>query len=427
VGVLDAPELTAYVDGIGRKLLRGLPSRRFRYRFAVVDQMEPNAFALPGGYIFVSRGLLALANDEDELACVLGHEIVHAHARHAAQQQSIARAQGFSLPFSRAARLAAYGRDMEREADEIGQQLCAAAGYDPMGLSTFLRSLSFRERMLIGHPRRPTFRDTHPGASERAATSAVRAHELRWQRDPALGDVRARLLAKIDGMLLGERPETGVFDGTRFLHPELGFTVRFPPGWELRNTARAVGAIEPRGRATVHLEASLPPGDLVETADAWSEKLEQEAGARLVKRQRLQLGDIPAVRYGYEAGGGYAAVQAFVTFFPFREATWQIVALARSADAGHLLPQTLATTRSFRRLAPEDMPELRLVRLDIVRARPGETFAELGGRSDNVLPPDVSAIANGLLVDHRFAGGELVKVAVAEAYTPESTAGSAAP
>ena len=241
IGLLDNPELTAYVEGIGKKLLRGLPRRDFAYSFAIVDQMEPNAFALPGGHVYVSRGLLALVNDEDELACVMGHEIVHVAKRHSAQQQAVARYQGFSLPRSRAATLAAYGRDMEREADSLGQRLCAAAGYNPMGMSTFMRSLDERDRLLIGRPRAPTFADTHPGSRERAAANSMRASELRWTRDPRLGDVKVRYLNRIDKMLIGDRPETGLFVGQLFLHPVLDFEMDFPKGWRLQNSSRAVG------------------------------------------------------------------------------------------------------------------------------------------------------------------------------------------
>ena len=136
IGLLDDAELGRYVDRIGRKLLNGLPRREFAYRFSIVDEMEPNAFALPGGHVYVSRGLLALINDEDELACVIGHEIVHVARRHAAQQAAVARQQNpLALPILRAGTLAAYGRDMEREADGLGQQLCAAAGYDPAAMA----------------------------------------------------------------------------------------------------------------------------------------------------------------------------------------------------------------------------------------------------------------------------------------------------
>ena len=127
IGLLEDPALDAYVNEIGRTLLRGIPRRPFAYQFAVVDQFEPNAFALPGGYVFVSRGLLALANSEDELANVVGHEITHAARRHAAAQQELTRRQNpLLLGWMRTAHLASYGRDMEREADRGGQMLAAA-------------------------------------------------------------------------------------------------------------------------------------------------------------------------------------------------------------------------------------------------------------------------------------------------------------
>ena len=244
IGVVDDPELQAYVSGIGRKLLRGIPVR-FDYQFAVVDQVEPNAFALPGGYIFISRGLLALTNSEDELACVLGHEITHAAHRHAAAQQQLGkRVSPVAMPWNRAARMAAYGRDMERDADKGGQILCAAAGYDPMGMSTFLDSLGQAERLEMGYSRRASFFATHPGSRERAAVNAVRAGEMRWRRDPALADSRATLMQQIDGLALGQRPEAGVFRGNNFLHPDLDFYVRFPAGWIQSNSNRAVGAMQ---------------------------------------------------------------------------------------------------------------------------------------------------------------------------------------
>src|SRR5262245_8772963 len=174
IGWLEDAALAAYVSGIGKKLLRGVPRRGFDYQFAVVDMEEPNAFALPGGYVFVSRGLLLLANNEDELACVIGHEITHAARRHAAAQQAlIERQPPIAMPGAREAKVASYSREMEREADEGGQILCAAAGYDPMALSTFLTSLSMATR-LQQVARGPSFFDSHPGSDERAAADAVR-------------------------------------------------------------------------------------------------------------------------------------------------------------------------------------------------------------------------------------------------------------
>ena len=410
IGLLDDPDLTAYVQEIGRKLLYGLPRRDFAYSFEIVDQMEPNAFALPGGYIYVSRGLLALANNEDELACVLGHEITHVAKRHSAQQQEVARYKGgLSLPRSRAATLAAYGRDMEREADALGQQLCAAAGYDPMAMSTFMRSLDQRERLLIGRPRAPTFLDTHPGSRERASENSIRASELRWNRDPSLGDVRVRYLDHIDGLVVGDRPEAGVFVGELFLHPDLGFEMTFPKGWRLQNTSRAVGAMAPRGEATVYLTGDLPPGDLVELADDFAAKVAEESRVKLTEKKRVKIGGIDGVRYGFEGGGGFP-ISAKMTFFPFAGATWRMVGVAPAAAADRYFGPILLTMRSFREITPEHLALIATSRVRVVLARGGEDVVALGERTGNALNPASTALLNGLLGNEIFQGGELVKI-----------------
>lgn len=410
VGLLEDPELTGYVEGIGRKLLHGLPRREFAYRFSIVDQMEPNAFTLPGGHVYVSRGLLALINDVDELACVLGHEIVHAARRHAAQQQAVARYQGsFSLPSSRAATMAAYSRDMEREADMLGQRLCAAAGYDPMAMSTFLRSLDQRERLLVGTPRVPTFFDTHPGARERAAANSVRASEMRWTRDPRLGDVRARHLDQIDGMVLGDRPETGLFLDELFVHPVLGFQMRFPKGWQTQNSSRAVGARAPRGEAVVYLTGDLPAGELVEVADDFAEKAQKEEGVRLTGKKRVAIGAIDGVRHAFESGRGFP-ISAIVTFFPYGEGIWRMVGMAPRAAADRHFGPILLSMRSFAPLSDANRARIRVDRLEVVLARAGEDVVALGERTDNRLDPAATALLNGMLGNEILSGGELMKI-----------------
>ena len=417
IGVLDDPALDAYVDGIGKKLLRGVPRRGFDYQFSVVDMVEPNAFALPGGYVFISRGLLLLANSEDELACVIGHEITHAARRHAAAQQALqSRLPPLVLPGSRA-KLASYSREMEREADEGGQILCAAAGYDPMGMSTFLRSLAMSTRLEKGYTQSASFFDTHPGSEERAAANAVRAREIRWKRDPALGDVRAALMRRIDGLAVGQRPETGVFQGDRFLHPVLGFTVRFPGGWRTLNTNQAVGAAQPLGEAVVFLTADAPPGDVARVAEEWVAKQQESMRFDVKASKPVKVGGFDAWRVDANASGSGGIVRAQLTFIPFRDATWRITGAAPAQVAGRHEGVMLATARSFRELGAEERSSIEVTRLRVETARAGEGIAELSKRSRNVWSANDTAVMNGVFADHRFAGGESVKVARVEPYT----------
>ncbi|MGH0038582.1 MAG: M48 family metalloprotease [Myxococcota bacterium] len=420
MGLLGDEALDAYVSEIGHKLLRGVPRRGFHYEFKVVDQFEPNAFALPGGYIFVSRGLLALANNEDELACVIGHEIGHAARRHSAAQQALAkRGNPLAMPWVRAATMAGYSRDMEREADKDGQMLAAAAGYDPMGMSTFLRRLGEMERLMVGFKRVPTFFDTHPGSSERAAVNATRARDIRWVRDPSLGDTRRAHLEKIDGLALGQRPESGLFRESRFLHPDLDFHLHFPEGWRTANTNQAVGAVAPDGDALVFLTADLPLGDAEEITKKFVEEAQADGrSVKVEKMQRVKIGGFDAWRVEMRESLGAVSVTNVTTFVPYRDATWRITGMALASRSQRYMGRILNTARSFGRLTDEERASIRSARLRLVTAQAEESLVELGERSHSAWRPNRAAVYNGVFVDHRFAGGEWVKVAKVEPYTP---------
>ena len=415
VGLLDDPALNAYVNEIGRKLLRGVPRRGFRYRFYVTDQTEPNAFALPGGHIFISRGLLAVANDEDELACVIGHEITHVAHRHAAEQQALARHGGGLLGvFGAAGRMARYSRDMERDADHGGQILCAAAGYSPMGMSTFLRSLDQLQRMQVGYAPGTGFLDSHPGSRERAAVNAARSHEIRWQRDPSIGDPRQQLLAKTEGLPVGQRPETGLFQGGLFIHPELDFQVRFPRGWRTSNSAQAVGAAAPRGNAVVFLTADLGPGDPRELAEQWLEKEKEGGRIKLDASKPVKVGEVEGWRLELRSFAQGLSLTAIVTFFPWAGATWRIVGLAPTSHVQAVMGGLNLPVRSFGPLDPSNAEDLTALRMRVVEAAPGEALERLSIRTDNGWTVLETAIYNGVFSDHHFEQGDLVKVARGE-------------
>jgi len=420
IGLLDDAALDAYVTRIGKKLLRAIPRRSFQYEFKVVDQLEPNAFALPGGYIFISRGLLALANNEDELACVIGPEITHAARRHSAAQQEIARrGNPLAMSWNRAATQAAYGRDMEREADEGGQILAAAAGYDPMGMSTFLQNMGQVERLLLGHTRVPTFFDTHPGSQERASVNAFRSREIRWKRDPSLGDTHVNYLRTVDGLPLDQRPEAGIFVGDRFLHPDLDFQIHFPRGWQTSNSTQAVGAGSPRGDAVVFLSADMPAGDPQQMAEAFAAKTQEEGGAEVTDSRPIKIGALDAWRLRLEGRGAGGHIVAYVTLVPYRGMTWRITGVTASAAERRYRGQFFNTARSFRPLTDEERDSIQSMRLRLATARPGESLEALSQRTSNTWNPSYMAVNNAFFTGHIFDGGEIVKVAHTEPYTPE--------
>ena len=258
MGVYDDPELQRYVNDIGQGLARVSHRPNLPWTFTIVDSPAINAFALPGGYIYLTRGILAYLDDESELAGVLGHEIGHVTARHAAQaytrqaQASVGLAilsifvpgaapfadlggAGLSVLFLR------HGREAELEADRLGVEYGSGAGFDPAGVPRFLATLARVDA--LSERGVPNWLSTHPDPGSRVVKAEPVAGKFVSAEARTVN--RDQYLERIDGLVFGDKPEDGIVRGNEFLHPLLRFAVKFPEGWELTNTPSAVLAQEP--------------------------------------------------------------------------------------------------------------------------------------------------------------------------------------
>jgi predicted Zn-dependent protease len=417
VGLLGDAELDRYVSGIGERLVLGLKRPLFTYSFQIVNDAQPNAFVLPGGFIYLSRGLLALANNEDELACVLGHELAHAELGQTARPRvSGERPNPLLRAWRRAARGGSFSIEMEHRADERGQRICAAAGYNPIGMATLLASLRQAERHRFGFSRQLSFLDTHPGLQNRAAVNSARAGKISWKRDPRIGDPRAALLDRIEGLDIGQRPQSGVFVEQRFLHPVLDFQIAFPNGWQKSASHRVIGAQSPDSGAIIFLIADQMAGDPQSRAEEWLEALDDD-DVRVESSRSVRVGRLPAWRLELRAAGSFRGGRGYATFVPYGEVTYRIIAFAPGRAARGELGRTLTATRSFRRLSPENRLLVQAHRLRVVKALTDESLADLGPRTNDSWTPSNRALFNALFSNHVFEGGELVKTSRAEAYT----------
>ena len=258
MGVYDDPALQRYVEDIGQQLARASHRPNLPWSFTIVDSPAINAFALPGGYIYLTRGILAYLDDEAELAGVLGHEIGHVTARHAAQAYTRQAQAGIGLailsifvpataPFSdlSSAGLSVlflrHGREAELEADRLGVEYGSSAGYDPAGVPRFLATLARVDA--LSERGVPNWLSTHPDPGSRV--TKVEPVASKFVSDAARAQNRDHYLERINGMVFGDRVEEGVVRGNEFLHPLLRLGVKFPEGWELTNTPQAVLAQEP--------------------------------------------------------------------------------------------------------------------------------------------------------------------------------------
>jgi predicted Zn-dependent protease len=250
-GIYDDPKLATYFDGLCQRLGKLSHRPQLKYHLKILDASVVNAFAVPGGYVYFSRGILAVLNNEAELAGVMGHEIGHIAARHSAKQYSRAQlaqmglgvgaifvdstlltglAQvGVGMLFLR------FSRDNERQADDLGVEYSTKAGYDASEMANFFETL---ERMNPGSDRSglPGWFSTHPSPEDRV--KAVRTKAKEWQQKLGLRDLKVnqeRYLKEIDGLVFGEDPRQGYVEENTFYHPTLHFQFPVPDKWELQN------------------------------------------------------------------------------------------------------------------------------------------------------------------------------------------------
>jgi predicted Zn-dependent protease len=442
MGLVEDAALGPYVSSVGERLVAQAPKRGFQYRFAIIDQDEPNAFALPGGYIYVSRGLLSIANNEDELAGVIGHEIVHVAARHHAQRQTRAAGVGLlalpgllagaliggpvgdlvSAPFAVAGTglLAGYSRDQEKEADRIGQEIAARAGYDPRGLADFLVTLERDTGLRVEEPRIPGFFDTHPSTPKRATQAAARAEKLAFEARRPVAGSRDGFLKRLDGVMVGANPAEGVFEGQRFLHPDLRFVVEFPEGWKAVNTRLAVGAIAEGGGAQVVVQHQGSGSDPREASSAFLAEASQHLRVDVARLDREEINGLDAVRGQVVAGDRRGSVSLDLTWIAHRGSIYLITGMVERGYSDAHRATFGRVAHSFRPIRPAERERITETRVRVRGARPGEGLGSLGARTGNTWSVERTAVANALPAGVSLAEGRLVKVALQQRYPGSS-------
>jgi predicted Zn-dependent protease len=430
MGFVADEALQHYVAAVGARVAAQAPPSPFTFTFHVVDQEVANAFAVPGGYVFVTAGLLALANSEDELANVLGHEITHVVKRHAARQEAVAEDMSpLTGGMYRALQLASYSREDEREADEGGQRMAAAAGYDPQAMTVFLSQLAQESRLEDAGASIPSFFDSHPSTPGREGDTALVASEIQWSRVPGIAPTPAAFLAKLDGLPLGGVPSEGVFQGNRFVQPAMGFSMLFPEDWSYQNTPEAVTATAPLRDAEVALASGSPggDGDAESAALAFVRQAKAEGHFEVHRQERVRVGAAPAYRIEGEGRRDGEPVDLVVTFFPHRGSVLQIRGTAVGGSLGRYRGEIMSATLGFQPLDSADRTSLHSERLAVAHAERGENLAQLGDRTGNRWDPTRTAVMNGLDVDAVLEADRPVKIAASVSYAGRAGAGVSAP
>lgn len=422
-GAYEDPRLEALIGRTVDRLVASSDRPDLAYKVTILNSGAVNAFALPTGQLYVTRGLIALASDTSELSSVLSHEMAHVLARHAAIREDEARQaavvtrvvnevgndpdlSALALAKSKL-KMASFSRAQEFEADGIGVGIAARAHFDPFGAARFLSAMEKNAALKAGRtpldPRALDFLSSHPATPERVQNAQASARQF---SGPHIGERdRESYLAAIDNIVYGEDPSEGFVRGRRFLHPKLGFTFQAPEGYLLENTAQAVIGVRGGGSEAMRFDVVRVPaeqtlGDYLNSG--WMENVDRAS------TEDLTIGGFAAA--SATAQGDQWQFKVYALRFGSDVYRFIFAVHQRNAENERHARETV---NSFRRLTLSEIQAARPLRIKIVSVKPGDTVESLAARMANVdRPLERFRVLNGLDARASLKPREKVKIVV---------------
>jgi predicted Zn-dependent protease len=418
----------AYVAGVGKRIAvqSGLSNSERDFTVTLLNSPVNNAMAIPGGYIYVTRQLLALMNDEAELAAVLGHEVAHVAARHGSTRSRtntigtvLAGILGAVTGSSQIAQIAGqaaqlytlrFSRQQELQSDDLGVRYLASAGYDPLALSTVLASLADQNRIDQGTTAdartSPEWASTHPDPASRV----VRARE-RAQQTGRAGGLRNRepFLSAIDGMIYGDDPRQGVVDGRSFRHPDLRIAFTAPTGFTLANSPQAVSITGRTGQG--QLSTAAYRGDLGDYVSRVFAGLSQGGNVPGAQIRPTRVNGLEAAYATVRASNGRQPVDA--TVFAIATSPTAAYHFVLVTPAGQGIGPFGPMIDSFRQLSAQEAAQIRARVVDVRTVRPGDTAERLAqAMAYDSQKLERFLVLNGMAPGQPLRAGDKVKLIV---------------
>jgi predicted Zn-dependent protease len=424
IGLYDDARLQSYVERIGDSLAVLSERPKLPWSFGVADDPSVNAFALPGGFIYVTRGILAHLNSEAELAGVLGHEIGHVTARHAVERMSTAQLANLGLGIgsilspevARYSDLAnvglgllflKYSRDDERQADELGLRYAIRGGYDPRPMTAVFSTLERVSKLQEGG-RLPNWLSSHPSPENRRELVAKQIAATNVNFNYAVVQ-REQYLRQIDGVIFGPNPREGFFRESVFFHPDQRFRLEFPRGWKAVNQKTQVFAISPRQDAIVGLALAQES-----SAKAAARKFAGQQGIRTGSFRSGSINGTAALSTSFEARTQQGTLLGVVAFLDYQGRVFQLLGYAPSRMWRTYEREITQTISSFDKLTDPRILEIEPQRIDVVELPSAITLQQFVARFPSPVPLETLALLNQAEPGETLQAGRLVKRVVGE-------------
>lgn len=428
MGVYEDPTLQRFINEKGQQMAAVSHRKNLKYQFKIVDSPVVNAFAVPGGYVYFTRGIMAHFNNEAEFAGVLGHEIGHITARHSAKQYSnsmlaqigLVAGSVVSPTFAQYADIAGqglgllflkFGRDAESQSDKLGVEYSTKIGYDAQEMSEFFSTLD-RLREVSGSAEVPTFLSTHPDPADRERKVAKMAKEWKKKVDANSLEVgRDSYLRMIDGIVYGDDPKQGFVENNMFYHPVMKFQFPVPAQWKVNNTPEQVQIVEPQGQAFMLL--TLAEGNNLETA---TQSLLQKYQLQPVKSARetvngLNAYAIIADQAAQQGQQQSAAVRTLIYTIQYGGNIYAMIGASAKQTFNGYANTFQNTMRSFAELTDQEKinREPERVRIKTVGRTTTLQNALTGFQTPSNRLEEV-AVLNGMRLNETVQSGMLIKV-----------------
>ena len=425
MGVYNDPELQNYVSEIGQRMAAISERPNLPWRFTIVDVPAVNAFAVPGGGIYITRGIMPFLDSEAELAGVIGHEIGHVTARHSAQQytrqvsgQVGLLALGIFVPAARpfgqlsgqalGVLFLRYGRDDELQADQLGARYESTLGWDPAGVPAFLSTLGRLDEAAGDRRGVPNWLSTHPEPLSRVGEIQSTVDQLK-AAGAGFSTNRDAWLRRIDGILYGDNPEQGLARGSAFLHPVLRFRIDFPDQWEIANSPREVVAKAPGADVFMILQGvEQPQGRNIEEIARNSMR---NAGFRASQGEPTSIDGLDAFMGVYQGRvEGLGAVVMRAAHIMYDGTVYLVAGLVQPDAFQQADGAFVASIRSFRSLSAAEAEDIHPNRVDLYVVRAGDTWESINETAGGVVTPATLAVMNKGTPDSQPQPGTRIKI-----------------
>ncbi|MCV9388403.1 M48 family metalloprotease [Reichenbachiella ulvae] len=431
LGVYEDEKLNAYLDEIGERLTDHLHSNPFQYQFKILDDPIPNAFALPGGYVYVTRGLLALVNNVDELACVISHEIIHVQKRHSIRQmkrkmipallqipgmvigavagEQVGRIINAPIAIGSSFFVSKYSRKHESEADQLGARLAARAGFDPNALSPILARISEWESLRTEEEEKKDYFSSHPYTPDRVRDLSHIVDALDWSQNEMH---KQPILPLLEGLTFDENPDKGLFVDSLFLHPTIDFSIVFPANYEYLNQYNAVGAKDQEKESYLFLTIEDTTSTPEEYGVRYLERVKSNSRISAVKGEEIKVNQHSAFMVSTIEDYKGERTFSYYLWIAMNDQVYKIIGI----HPEDFKEEVKSTALSLHQLTEKEKSLVNKKVISILAAKDEENLKDLAKRSGNQIDLEKLYSLNGVESEKSTIKDKSIKVVKSVGY-----------